>query len=125
MSPAGVNFSPQPQYIAVTVTISAPATVRRGSTLAYTVTITNRSERDYRLDPCPDFNEIVGTQKATFAQYQLNCGPVGTIAAGSTATFAMRTDIAATMATGITKITWTLLDGRIAAASGSVPIDIV
>lgn len=112
LSPSAIAWSPQPQYIAVAITISAPATVRRGSTLAYMVTITNLSGQDYHLDPCPDYNELVGP-KAAVAEYQLNCAPVGTIAAGSRATFAMRISIPTTMSSGTTKITWALLDGRI------------
>jgi hypothetical protein len=51
--------------------------------------------------------------KELWADHQLNCAPAGTIASGSSVTFAMRIDIPVTMTTGTKQITWALRDGRI------------
>jgi hypothetical protein len=118
-----VDWAVQRPYLDVAITIAAPATVPRGSTLANTVTIANHGDREYRLSPCPDYTEFVGGKEAV-AEHQLNCAPVGTIAPGSGVTFAMRIDIPPTMTTGTAKITWALRDGRIRqpVAHGAVQI---
>jgi hypothetical protein len=112
LSPAGVDWAVQRSYLDVAIAISAPPTVRRGSTLAYTVTIANHGDREYRLSPCPDYVEFVGAKEA-WAEHQLNCAPVGTIAPGGSVALAMRIEIPATMTVGSSKITWALRDGRI------------
>jgi hypothetical protein len=87
------------------------------------VTITNQADREYRLSPCPDYNEFVGAKEA-WAEHQLNCAPVNAIAPGGSVTFDMRIDIPATMTTGPSKITWSLRDGRLKqqVANGTVQI---
>jgi hypothetical protein len=123
LSPAGVDWAVQRSYLDVAINVSAPTTVRRGSSLEYTVTITNHAEQEYRLSPCPDYVESVGA-KELVAEYQLNCAPAGTIAPRGSVTFVMRIDIPVTMTTGTKQITWALHDGRIKqqVASGTVQI---
>jgi hypothetical protein len=125
LTPSGVDWSMQRQYLDVTIRIDAPATVHRGSVLTYTVTLNNRSNQDYSLATCPDYNEIVVPFKEAGAQYQLNCSPVGTIAAGRSATFAMRLEIPENAPTGATQIEWSLLDGRLNPAFAFAPIEIL
>jgi uncharacterized protein DUF4232 len=113
LSPAGFPWPPQPRYLDVGVDVHVPASVRRGATLAYQVTLTNRDHRRYRLDPCPDYNEFLG-RKDVVASYQLNCRPVGAIAPGERVTFQMQLAIPATTVTGPNRLIWALLDGRVA-----------
>jgi hypothetical protein len=112
LSPSGLQPPPVLALIAVAITIAAPAPVRRGSTARYTVALLNRSQADYRLDPCPDYAEILG-QKQAMATYQLNCGPVGTLKPGASATFEMHLAVPATLAPGTMNLSWSLDDGRL------------
>jgi Protein of unknown function (DUF4232) len=123
LSPAGFPWPPAPRYLDVRVAIRAPASVRRGSTLAYQVTLTNRDHGSYRLDPCPDYNELLQA-KQPLASYQLNCQPVGAIAPGQRVTFQLRLAIPATTVTGANRLIWALLDGRIAAPVATAPLTI-
>jgi hypothetical protein len=123
LSPAGFTWPPAPRYLDVRVGIHVPAAVRRGSTLAYQVTLTNRDHGSYRLDPCPDYNEFLG-RKDVVASYQLNCQPVGAIAPGERVTFQMRLAIPATTVTGTSRLIWGLSDGRIATPVATAPLRI-
>jgi hypothetical protein len=115
---------PKPAFINVGVSIAAPPSVHRGSTLKYAVTLNNEISREYRLSPCPDYVEILGGKQA-FATYQLNCSPVRTIPAGGTATFEMRLDIPRTLAPGTTRLDWALMDGRLAMPTAFASISLL
>ena len=123
LSPAGFTWPPEPRYLDIGVGIHVPAAVRRGSTLAYQVTLTNRDHGSYRLDPCPDYNEFLG-RKDVVASYQLNCQPVGAIAPGERVTFQMQLAIPATTVTGPNRLIWALLDGRVATPVATAPLTI-
>jgi hypothetical protein len=123
LSPAGFSWPPAPRYLDIGVDIHVPASVRRGATLAYQVTLTNRDHRSYRLDPCPDYNQFLG-RKDVVASYQLNCQPVGAIAPGEQVTFQMQLAIPATTMTGPNKLVWALLDGRVATPVATAPLTI-
>lgn len=114
---------PSPAYIPVAITLDAPASVRRGSTLVYYITLTNTGLVDYRLDPCPDYHEFVG-RKEVFASYQLNCAPVERIGPGTSVRFQMQLAIPASIQAGATDLTWTLGDGRLAPSINSTPLTI-
>jgi len=114
LSPSGFAWPPAPALIAITVSISAPASVRRGSTLRYTAAVRNDSQTPYRLDPCPDFVAYLGGKQAT-ETYQLNCAPVGLLDPGETATFDMRFDVSRALSPGPAPLSWGLIDGRLAA----------
>lgn len=122
--PSGFPWPPPPEVVNIAIAIAAPATVRRGTALDYTVTLTNQSNRAYRLFPCPDYFEFVGGKlaRSTFA---LNCGPVGAIAPGGSAAFAMRMEIPATISAGLTEIRWGVMDGRVANSYGTASIQIM
>ena len=111
-SPAGYEL-PGPEYLTTDITISAPASVKRGTTLVYYVTVKNTSQSDYRLDPCPNYVEILGA-KNPVAEYQLNCSPVGHVASGAGVKFEMKLSLPATVPLGTTMLQWALLDGRLA-----------
>jgi hypothetical protein len=123
LSPAGFTWPPPPRYLDVGVAIRAPAAVRRGSTLRYQVTFTNRDHGSYRLDPCPDYDEFLQA-KEPVASYQLNCQPVGAIAPGKRVTFQMQLAIPATTVTGANRLIWALLDGRVKTPVATAPLTI-
>jgi hypothetical protein len=122
-SPAGYAWPPEPKYLTVDIAISAPASAKRGSTLVYFVTVKNADNIDYRLDPCPDYVEILGAKLAV-AGYQLNCKPVRHIPADASVKFEMRLDVPATLSAGPSELTWALSDGRLALPYGRAPIEI-
>jgi hypothetical protein len=122
-SPAGYTWPPEPRYLKVEIAISAPATAKRDSTLVFTVTVKNVDSVDYRLDPCPDYVEILGAKLAV-ASYQLNCKPVRHIPADASVKFEMRLDVPATLSAGPSELTWALSDGRLALPYGRAPIEI-
>jgi hypothetical protein len=121
-SPAGYEL-PGPAFISVDITLSAPASVKRGTTVVYYVTVKNTSSSDYRLDPCPDYVEILGA-KNPVAGYQLNCGPVVHIAPGASDKFEMRLSLPASVPTGPTRLQWALVDGRLAVPHATTSISV-
>ena len=111
--PTGFELPPF-QYLPVFLSIDAPKSAKRGSTLVYYVTIRNDSTTtDYRLTPCPDYVEILGLKRA-IEEYRLNCGPAGDIMPGASVRFEMRLQIPPTMPVGLTSLRWMLNDFRIA-----------
>jgi hypothetical protein len=110
-------------YVPFRVTIAAPASVARGTTLVYRVTVANLSTDDHLLDPCPDYTEILGA-KEPVAEYQLNCAAVGRIPAGKSVTFEMKMDVPATVPAGRTRLLWALDDPRLDGAMATTPIEV-
>ena len=124
LSPSGLAWPPAPAVITVAVSISAPASVRRGSTLRYTAALRNESPGQYRLDPCPDYVEILGEKQAA-SSYQLNCSPVGVLLPGGSVIFEMRLAVPAALAAGTTRLSWTLLDGRLATPTATTIVSVL
>lgn len=112
-SPTGIQWPPGPSYLRVGVAITAPPSVKSGSTLVYYVTVQNMSQADYVLSPCPDYVEILGSKLAV-AEYQLNCAPVGRIAPGGVVRFEMRMAVPSDVPRGTFALMWALIDGRLA-----------
>jgi hypothetical protein len=83
--------------------LTLPSTVAPGSTLTYSVTITNPSNASVQLSPCPSYQEQLGTVVAS--DYDLNCS-VGEIPANSSLTFAMQLSVPANAPAGLTKFGW-------------------
>jgi hypothetical protein len=123
LSPAGYTWPPEPKLLKVDIAISVPATAKRGSTLVFTVTVKNADNVDYRLDPCPDYVEILGAKLAV-ASYQLNCKPVRHIPADASVKFEMRLDVPASLSAGPSELTWALSDGRLGTPLAHTPIEI-
>ena len=122
-SPAGYTWPPAPVYRTVEIAISAPATAKRGATLVYFVTVNNTDQVDYRLDPCPNYGELLAGKQA-LASYELNCPPVRHIPAGASVKFEMRLDLPSSLAVGPNELSWALYDGRLAAPFARTPIEI-
>ena len=120
-SPVGIEWPPGPTYISVDISINAPPQVKAGSTLVYDVTITNTDHLDYRLSPCPDYNEFLGP-KMVVGSYRLNCAPVGKIAPGASVTFEIHMTIPKGIPLGPTTLMWGLGDGRITSHTVTAPL---
>jgi hypothetical protein len=101
----------------LTAQASLPASVAPGTTLRYTVAITNPTGSAYPLNPCPVYQEWVAsgtttTWDSTTYVGQLNCGPVGSIPAGGTVTFQMQLAVPTTQPPGTAKFSWSILGGE-------------
>jgi Domain of unknown function (DUF4232) len=100
------------------VAIQAPDQFVAGRTVAYTVTLTNVSGAPIALDTCPTYDE--GFTPDRLVGYQLNCGPVGTVQAGASVTFAMRFTVPAKTPAGPEKFQWALRGTDLSASAGKL-----
>lgn len=102
---------PQPDpYAALTASIQAPASVKVGTTLDYVVTLTNPTDADIPLDPCPNYSVILQVPVKTGGYRQLNCA-VPAIPAHGSIRFAMRLPIPSfTTFSGPATLSWALGD---------------
>lgn len=120
--PTGLVWPPTPPALDVSASISAPASVRRGSAVTYYVTVSNRSSKAYSLGVCPDYVEYVGNGKSDVSTFQLNCAPVQQIASGASVVFQMEFVVPPATALGPNTLGWSLNDGRISAPGSQAPI---
>lgn len=102
VQPAAAPQAPPPSA-SLTATIRAPASVAAGSTLVYEVTLTNPTAAPVPLDPCPSYTESLA---GITAGYQLNCGPVGQLPPGGSATFAMQLALPPDAPAGSAPLQW-------------------
>lgn len=83
----------------LTATVAMPRTITAGTTVAYTVTLRNRSGHPLALRPCPSYEEFVvplGTKlRPAIRTYYLNCQAVPGIGAHGSVTFSMRVAVPA------------------------------
>jgi len=91
------TFGPDPlAYLAnLTVSLHAPAMVRAGDVLHYTMTLTNPTGGSVVLSPCPSYLERLEwiLPRAVGAQYQLNCAPAHPLGPGTRETLALELPI--------------------------------
>ena len=104
----------------LTAELTTPATVRRGATLDYVVTLTNTGPDAVSLDPCPAYHEEFFKHMES---YQLNCAP-GTIPAGGSVRFAMRIGVVSFTPPGPTRLTWALIEPAGDSAAASTTVDV-
>jgi hypothetical protein len=104
----------------ITAGLTTPATVHRGATFDFAVTLTNTSSVAVSLDPCPGYREEFYKHMES---YQLNCAP-GTIPAGGSVRFAMRIGSVSFTPPGPTTLTWALIEpaGDSAVASTTITV---
>lgn len=97
---------------ALTAKITAPSTAKAGTTLTYSVTLSNTTGAAYSLSPCPAYTEFVGTGSttwvATVLNYELNCDATPAIPARGSVTFQMRLALPADQPAGSGKFGWDL-----------------
>jgi Protein of unknown function (DUF4232) len=87
--------------------LALPSAVRPGRTFSYRVHITNVSQRPFRFPYCPTFAARLngGDRFGT-----LNCEPMGTLAPGAHATFAMQRFVTRKLPAGRYELRWSLMD---------------
>lgn len=88
--------SPVPNpYAAVTATLRLPAAITVGSSVDFTLTLTNTGAANVDLTPCPSYHEglVVAGQAVGLKSYQLDCDAGKSIPAHSSITYAMRYDV--------------------------------
>ena len=94
---------------ALEATLDLPDSAQSGTTLAYTVTLTNPSAHTVTLRPCPGYTQGVFAQGyATSLSYRLNCGTVTTIAPNGKVTYDMKLDLPPTKEAVDAKLAWGL-----------------
>jgi hypothetical protein len=121
---------PIPSPSPLTARISAPTTAAPGESLDYTVTLTNSSGTDYPLNPCPIYEEYVGSGTATVwvatvRDYSLNCDVASTIPARGSVTFEIRLQLPVDQPAapaGMAKFGWDVQGG--AGPYASTPLEI-
>ena len=113
----GSPAAPEPDpcdALPVSVSVSPLPTTRPGSTLTYTVTLTNHLPYDKPLNLaafCPNYTERLfapGSTSALETHLALNWQPGTFIPPGGSATFAMRLGIPADAAAGTASLVWQL-----------------
>ncbi|MGH9066710.1 MAG: DUF4232 domain-containing protein, partial [Acidimicrobiales bacterium] len=129
MSEEAFSFPlPPPTYppdavASLRVGIDAPAQVRAGTTLVYTVTLTNPGAKAVALDPCPSYIQgLAGLAGAEKALGGLDCRHARPVPAHGSETFVMHLGIPATAPSGETTLHWLLVrpGGQSAGARVSV-----
>lgn len=96
---------------ALQVSIDAPASVRAGDILAFTVRLTNPTPAAVSLMPCPSYRVLIATGGPDYVDRLLlvNCAAADSmIPARGSVTFAMRVDLPAAMRPGVAKFFWAL-----------------
>ncbi len=89
--------------------LQLPAGVRAGTTLRYTVTLTNPTKTAVVLHPCPGYTEgLYASGLVVRRSFALNCRPVHAIAAHGHVRYAMRLAVPRRAAQSIAKIGWNL-----------------
>jgi hypothetical protein len=89
--------------------VQLPKTVRSGSKLMYTITLSNRTKTPVKLTPCPGYNEGIYTSGLVVRRWlSLNCATVHAIPAHKHVRFAMVLSIPAKTPPGIAKFGWSL-----------------
>lgn len=97
-------------YPGLTVSLDLPASAPSGSTLDYTVTLTNTGRKTIEFPVCPGYTESgnVFGKGGTTKRYRLNCAQIRNLSSGQSASYAM--ELPLPDAHGTLKIAW-FLDG--------------
>jgi hypothetical protein len=101
--------APEPGTVAsLRASLALPTSVRAGSRLLFTVTLTNPTDVDVVLEPCPIYEQsLYALREAVTDAYYLNCDAVRVVRAHSQVPFAMRLDVPLdTPATDQAKFVW-------------------
>jgi hypothetical protein len=85
--------------------LSAPASVSGGSTLAYMVILSNLTSGAIAFGSCPSYTESLGGAARTL---ELNCAQVGSLAPGQSAAFEMKIGVPRSIGPGSAKLSWQL-----------------
>jgi hypothetical protein len=112
-----------PSSLDVSISIASPA--RLGTTLDYTVTLTNVSDQTLYFRRCPGYGESIKGAGIVIARYLLNCAAVPALGAGQSRTFAMELPLkTASAVAGAYELSW-LIDGPYVETEVSTPVVVV
>jgi hypothetical protein len=90
-------------------TIHLPAQVQRGTSLVYTVTLSNATATAVTLRPCPGYTEnLYASGRKAQGSYQLNCDSVQAIPADASIEYEMRLAVPRDAPSGFAKVGWNL-----------------
>ena len=106
----------------LTARLRVPTTIRAGSTLHYTVALSNPTTTTVRLRPCPGYSQALVTRVLIRQSFALNCDSVHAIPAHGHVRYAMQLTIPPRATPGIAKIAWNLNtpNGPFAAVGGQI-----
>lgn len=91
------------------VRMQLPLSVRAGTVIRYTVTLSNPGPKAIALRPCPGYTEgLFASGLALRRSFALNCQAVQTIAAGGHVRYAMRLSVPRRARAATAKIGWNL-----------------
>jgi hypothetical protein len=94
-----------------TVRVDLPASVRAGTILHYTITLSNPTKTTIMLRPCPGYSEgLYASGLIVRRSLELNCDNVHTIGADQHVRYAMELTVPSRAAAGIAKFSWSLND---------------
>ena len=98
-------------FSALRVSLDIPTRASRGSTLSYTMTLTNTGTSAFTFNNCPTYTEMAGsaTRRISERTYTLNCAGHRSIAPGTSRTYAMQLPLPE--GTGLTKLAWIMDNG--------------
>jgi hypothetical protein len=111
------RYTPLPAAAGTPATASArvhlPASVRPGTILRYTITLSNPTRTTITLRPCPGYSEgIYAAGLVVRRSLALNCDTVHAIRAHGHVRYAMQLTVPSGATAGITKFGWSLNDPR-------------
>jgi hypothetical protein len=95
------------------ISLDVPKSVQRGHRIDYLVRLTNAGAQPFRFPSgglCPGFDQMI-TGSVDNPADTLNCRPMGTLAPGESAVFAMRIDPFPFPSAGSHSLIWHLADG--------------
>jgi hypothetical protein len=104
-APPEPTRKPKPWPLRASLVLPGAAT--SGRTFAYRVRLTNVSKRPFRFPYCPTFAARLNGRDRFGT---LNCEPMGTLAPGTHAAFAMRRFVTAELPPGRYELRWSLMD---------------
>jgi hypothetical protein len=85
-----------------------PGSIGPGSTLGYTVILTNPTSRRVSLEQCPSYEEGIKGQPSSVHRYQLNCDGAPSIGPHRSVTFAMQLPLPDRAGEGAAVLNWHL-----------------
>jgi hypothetical protein len=100
-----------------------PATVRAGTVLHYTVTLSNPTKTTIKLKRCPGYSEgVYASGLIVRRSLALNCDTVRAIGAHNHVTYAMELAVPRKAPAGVSKFSWSLNDPNGPFAGGIITV---
>lgn len=94
-----------------TVRVQMPASVRAGTVLHYTITLSNPTKTPITLRPCPGYSEgVYASGLVVRRSFALNCDAVHAIGTHEHARYAMELTVPSHAPAGVAKFSWSLND---------------